>query len=117
MHIKNLSNSGTKNTSIVEEVVVEAKEAVVPTRHVDTSDEDVVVVRRSNSTKLSSIKVSDGSGSPMSRRKVRNSNSCRKIVKEAKVQPCMSWRRSNGWTRVSGQSKVSLFPLRSQFSS
>lgn len=41
----------------------------------------------------------------------RSSNSCsRRLYGEAataKVQPSMSWRRSTGWTRVKGQSKVS----------
>lgn len=79
--------------------------------HAESSEEEVVVVVRSNST-ASNNKVVNGGGSPMSRRRNArnslNSSSYRKvIVKDAKVQPCMSWRRSNGWTRVTGQSKVS----------
>lgn len=122
VQIKNLSNnvgSVTKGAAEeIEQVVIDAKKynvldtvvsAKTASGHAESSDEDVVVVRRSNSTNSScnnKMNVGDGN-SPMSRRKVRNSSSsCRKIVKEAKVQPCMSWRRSNGWTRVSGQSKV-----------
>lgn len=107
--INNLSNVETKDTAEQTDktsniVVIDAKKYnVLESAAVDeTGDEDVVVLRGS-SNKMNGR-------SPMSRRNARNSNissSCRKIVKEAKVQPCMSWRRSNGWTRVSGQSKVS----------
>ncbi|XP_063701573.1 uncharacterized protein LOC134831702 isoform X2 [Culicoides brevitarsis] len=115
VQMKNLSNAEHKNRTDdnIEEIeVIDAskfnvvlQETTTTTSNGDSSEEDVVVVvRRSNSTTSSNNKMNGSPhGSPMMNR--RNAKNSRKIVKEAKVQPCMSWRRSNGWTRVSGQSK------------
>uniref|UniRef100_A0A336LXK6 CSON007354 protein n=1 Tax=Culicoides sonorensis TaxID=179676 RepID=A0A336LXK6_CULSO len=117
-HTKNqLNNEVLKNLS--KEIKVEPSNIVVIDAkkfNVLESCEDEEFAEKSKSFSLSSseeeensvVAVRTSNQRQISNRLLNRSNSHnvnRKIVKDAKVQPCMSWRRSNGWTRVSGQSK------------
>uniref|UniRef100_A0A336N296 CSON008758 protein n=1 Tax=Culicoides sonorensis TaxID=179676 RepID=A0A336N296_CULSO len=107
--LKNLSKEFKDEPSNI--VVIDAKKF-----NVLESCEDEEFAEKSKSFSLSSseeeensvVAVRTSNQRQISNRLLNRSNSHnvnRKIVKDAKVQPCMSWRRSNGWTRVSGQSK------------